>query len=165
MGLDDNARNTLERGLVHRGFCIERPKAVAGILEELQRLPCALRVAWEVFSGTPFLDTEGVAYEPRIPIEVLPSDIADVVEDDAPPVPANPVPIVLPPAPDEGVLEETEAQILAQVMEESRKDAEKQRDLETQSAGAGGSGSGATSSIPAEQHAPVAPVTGKSYIG
>ena len=165
LGLDHDAKSTLERGLVHRGFCIERRRAEDGILEELQRLPRALRVAWEVFSGTPFLDTEGVAYEPRIPIEVLPSDIADVVEDDAPPAPANPVPVVIPPVPDEVVLEETEAQILAQVMEESRKDAEKQRDLETQSAGAGGSGSGATSSIPAEQHAPVAPVTGKPYIG
>ena len=52
-------------------------------------------------------------------------------------------------------------------MEELRKEVERQRDLEMQSAGTGGSGLGAASSVLAERDAPVvpvAPVTGKSCI-
>ena len=164
MGLDDIARNTLECGLVHRGFYVECPKAVAGILEELQRLPRSLCVAWEVFSGNPFLDTDGIPHAPRIPIEVLPTNVSDLVEEDTPAAPVPPTPREATLVPEEVAPEETEAEQMARAIEESRKEAEHQRDLETQSAGAGGSGSGAASGVSIEQDAPVAPVTGKCCI-
>ena len=164
LGLDDNARNTLERGLVHRGFCVERPKAVAGILEELQRLPRTLRVAWEVFSGNPFLDTDGIPHAPRIPIEVLPTNVSDVVEEDAPAAPVPQTPREATPVLEEVVPEETEEEQVARAIVESRMEANRQRDLETQSAGAGASGSGAAAGVPAERDAPEAPETGKCCI-
>ena len=116
LGLDDNARNTLECGLVHRGFCIERPKAVAGILEELQRLPRALRVAWEVFSGNLFLDMDGIPHAPRIPIEVLPTNVSDLVEEDAPAAPVTPLPREVTPVPEEVAPEETEEEQMARAI-------------------------------------------------
>ena len=116
LGLDDIARNTLERGLVHRGFCIERPKAVAGILEELQRLPRTLRVAWEVFSGNPFLDMDGIPHVPRIPIKVLPTNVSDMVEEGAPAAPVTPPPREVTPVPEEVAPEETEEEQMARAI-------------------------------------------------
>ena len=127
-------------------------------------MPRSLRVAWEVFSGNPFLDTDGIPHAPHIPIEVLPTNVGDVVEEDAPAAPVTQTPREVTPVPKEVVPEETEAEQMVHTIEESCKEAEHQRDLETQSAGAGGSGSGAASGVSIEQDAPVAPVTGKCCI-
>ena len=104
---------------------------------------------------------DGIPHTPRIPIEVLPTNVSDVVEEDAPVAPVPQTPREVTPVPKEVVPEETEAEQMVHAIEESCKEAEHQRDLETQSAGAGGSGSGATSGVSVERDAPV---TGKCCI-